>query len=266
MNIHKAANTNRMKISIVHRLVLLSVLLFGVTWSYSQSLVLRRMDKSVRLPPDSLAFVKVKDLREADRNGLLDPRFLMFGDTLETLSFHGCNWFRLKNAGRKWDEKRAVELFAYCDSTKQLWQITHHYLFWSSAYGGSVEDLYLHSGRLFATSACYEDDPIGHVRLLVVDAYKREVSQEVCLKNAAWLEDMYSVGDSLHVILAPIKRKKNPEYLWELLSIRGGPASKWLESRNGFSWHVVLNVDFTIVRSEEMDKNATDFDKYWWQP
>ena len=241
---------------------LIAAMLFGTSCSISQNLRVRRMDKSVRLPRTSLSAMKVKDILSVDRAGLIDPQFYSFGDSLETFFFQGDHWFRLKFAARKWDDKSAVELFAYSDSSKQLWQITHHDLFWSDAYSGTIEDLYIHSGKLFAISACHENDLVGHVKLLVVNTRRHEVSLEICLKNAAWLEDMRSIGDSLHVILVPMKREKDPDYASTWWMPRGRP-SKWNYIRDGFSWHFVLDRDFKVLSGEKMDREATDYDKLW---
>jgi hypothetical protein len=208
-------------------------------------------DVSVLPPRESLIRVELKRILLADTAGLIDRHFLAGWDSVETFKFNGEYWFRWGRTGRDRDNLFGIELFAYSDSLNRVRQITHNNLYWINAYSGPLDGIYLLGGKLFIFADSWRDDPVGHVSFLVVDSRRHVVEKEVHLRNTAYYKHLYSTGDSLHVILQPRKREKNPRYESEFWMPRGRSA-KWINNDDGPSWHVVLNREFEVIKEEQV--------------
>jgi hypothetical protein len=217
------------------------------------NMALAQMDSAHSTLPDrnQIKPIRLPDIYSADKEGLLDKNFYDLGDSLMTCLFHGSYWFNFKRAAREWDEDRAVELFAYSDSAKRIWQVTHHDLSWSNAYGGTTEHINFFKGRMLIHASSEIDDPIGHSQVLLVEPLTKTVAKEISFGKGMWIEEMRSIEDTLYLDVQPMGRKLNIDY-YLLFWLPRGRSPKWTYIKEGTPRRVFLDKDFNVIKDEEI--------------
>ncbi len=67
----------------------------------------------------SIVKLSIQEIYNSDTSKIIDRNFYTRNDSIETYFYNNFYWFKLKPATRKWDDDRAVELFAYRPETKK---------------------------------------------------------------------------------------------------------------------------------------------------